>query len=268
MPAVTFTSALAGEYETLFNTCAVRPDRAAAVERIADRLLAQMPRYRAVGEPLGIPWYFIAVVHNMESGQRFDRHLHNGDPLTARTVQVPRGRPASGTPPFQWEESATDALMLRRLERVSSWSLTNTLYQLEAYNGFGYRLQHPHVRSPYLWSYSSHYTSGKYIADGRWSDTAVSQQCGAAVVLRRLAERGEIDFADQPAPVPGAMPLIPPFSNRRSGDPAIAARAGDLQRWLNTFPGIFVLVDDVPGTRTSDAYRTVTGQYLPGDPRA
>jgi hypothetical protein len=45
-------------------------------------------------------------------------------------------------------------------------------------------------------------------------------------------------------------------------------RVEDLQRWLNTFPGIFVKVDGVPGDRTSDAYRQVTGSFLPGDPRA
>ena len=47
-----------------------------------------------------------------------------------------------------------------------------------------------------------------------------------------------------------------------------AARAKELQRWLNTFPGIFVKIDGVPGPRTSEAYRKVTGSYLPGDPRS
>jgi hypothetical protein len=36
---------------------------------------------------------------------------------------------------------------------------------------------------------------------------------------------------------------------------------------LNTFPGIFVKVDGVPGERTSDAFRKVTGHFLFGDPR-
>jgi len=41
----------------------------------------------------------------------------------------------------------------------------------------------------------------------------------------------------------------------------------ELQRWLNTFPGIFSKVDGVPGGRKVNAYRQVTGSNLPGDPR-
>jgi hypothetical protein len=42
----------------------------------------------------------------------------------------------------------------------------------------------------------------------------------------------------------------------------------ELQTWLNSFPGVFVKIDGVPGKRTSEAWRLVTGAYLPGDPRA
>ena len=66
-----------------------------------------------------------------------------------------------GKPPFTWEESASDALALRGLRGDTDWSLAGTLYQLEGYNGWGYRLYHQHVLSPYLWSYSNHYQSGK-----------------------------------------------------------------------------------------------------------
>ena len=117
--------------------------------------------------------------------------MHNGDPLTGRTVNVPAGRP----PPairHSDGESTTDALQLQKLTQVTDWSTEHLAYLFEQYNGFGYRLQHPHVKSPYLWSYSNHYTSGKYVADGQWSDTAVSQQCGAMVLLKRLQEMGEI----------------------------------------------------------------------------
>jgi len=38
----------------------------------------------------------------------FKLHLHNGDPLTARTVNVPKGRPKTGQPPFAWGISAKD----------------------------------------------------------------------------------------------------------------------------------------------------------------
>jgi lysozyme family protein len=85
----------------------------------------------------------------MAASLNFNRHLHNGDPLTARTVQVPAGRPKTGEPPFTWEESATDALMLEKLDQWEDWSVPGTLYKLEQYNGWGYRLAHPDVKSPY-----------------------------------------------------------------------------------------------------------------------
>ncbi len=268
MPKIMLTQALKEEYERLFNTCIIGQDRIKAVEGIISSIEDNRGRYEDVATTLGIPWYFIAVVHNMESSLSFSKHLHNGDPLNARTVHVPAGRPKTGEPPFSWEESAGDALELRALGSRKDWSLSGTLYQIEGYNGWGYRLYHPHVLSPYLWCFSNNYTSGKYVEDGRWSDTAVSKQSGAAVLLRRMVELGRIEFSDQPLPVPGSAPLVVNYSAKKSKDAKEAGRAEALQRWLNTFPGVFVKVDGIPGKKTSNAYRIVTGSYLPADPRA
>lgn len=267
MPAVRLSPELRVEYERLFDTCELRPERAAQVESDVAAVRAHQSRYQAVEATTGVPWYFVAVTHRMEAGGRFDRHLHNGDPLTARTRQVPAGRPRLGAPPFTWEESAVDALALHGLSADTDWSLAGLLYQLERYNGFGYRRFHPEVPSPYLWSFSRHYVSGKYVADGRWSDTAVSAQCGAATLLRRLVEHGHVAFADQPVPPSDAAPLVVRFAPRRPASAAVLAQAMNLQRWLNGFPGVFVKVDGWPGERTSTAWRRVTGHYLPGDPR-
>lgn len=205
MPGVPLTAALRAEYARLFSTCVIRPERAKAVEDILRSLRTGRAHYENISSVLGIPWYFIGVIHHMESSLSFLKHLHNGDPLTARTVHVPKGRPKKGAPPFTWEESAADALTLKRLSANTDWSLAGTLYQLERYNGWGYRLYHPHVLSPYLWSFSFHYISGKYVADGTWSDTAVSKQCGAAVLLRRMAVVREIEFPDPPGTRNGAL---------------------------------------------------------------
>ena len=267
MPHVPFSYALRREYEDLFNTCVIHPERVSMVDETVAGLLAHRSRYQKVSDRMGIPWAFTAVIHNMEAGRNFSKHLHNGDSLTHRTVQVPTGRPKAGTPPFTWEESATDALLLKKLGPQTDWSLAGTLYQLERYNGWGYRLYHPHVLSPYLWCSCRHYKGGKYASDGTWSDTAVSRQCGAAVLLRRLAEKGQIEFPDQPGPGPDNPPLIVSYAMQRSTDPSVVSRAEDLQGWLNTFPGIFVKVDGVPGKLTSDAFKKITGIYLPDDPR-
>lgn len=268
MPTLRLSPALRGEYQLLFDTCELRREHAGEVEAVSQRVLEQQARYAQVEAMTGVPWHFIAVVHQMESGGRFDRHLHNGDPLTARTRQVPRGRPRVGTPPFAWELSAADALAMHGLSGGTDWGLASLLYELERYNGFGYRLYHPEVRSPYLWSFTSHYRSGKYVADGRWSHSARSAQSGAAALLRRLVEQGHVALADQPPPAAHAPPLVVAHARRMPGAPATRAAACALQRWLNGFAGIFVKVDGWPGARTSAAWRQVTGHYLPGDPRA
>lgn len=267
MASVSLGPTLRAEYETLFNRCIIRPARAAEVDALVASLIRHRTRYGKVQTATGVPWHVIAVIHNMESSQRFNGHLHNGDPLSARTRHTPRGRPRQGEPPFTWEQSATDALALKKLNARTDWSLAGTLYQLERYNGFGYRLHHPHVLSPYLWSGSTHYSSGKYVADGTWSDTAVSRQCGAAVLLRRMAENGQVEFADQPVPETAGRALVSRYASKAPADPAEIRAAMHLQNWLNTFPGVVVKPDGHPGKRTSEAYRVVTGAYLPGDPK-
>jgi lysozyme family protein len=266
MPGIRLSSGLREEYEGLFVTCAIRPTYAELVERAVDTIQAHIAVYREVGDHLGIPWHVVAALHSMESSCDFSAHLHNGDPLTDRTTSVPRGRPKSGSPPFTWNESAFDALTLRKLPSNGDWSIAGTLYQLEGYNGWGYRLYHPHVRSPYLWSLSNHYTSGKYRADGVWSESLASKQCGAAVLLRRMAEHGYVSFVKVNEQAEGDL-LVVSYSMVRSEEPRVRTRAEALQRWLNTFPGIFLKEDGVPGPRTSDAYRLVVGSHLPGDPR-
>ena len=256
MPKVRFTEALRGEYQQLFDACQIRPARAPEAERLVVRLLANKARYAAVGEPLGIPWQVVGVIHNMECSQNLGQHLHNGDPLCARTTHVPAGRPARGEPPFTWEESATDALTMAGLAQWSDWSIPGMLYCLEGYNGWGYRLHHPEVKSPYLWSASNQYLSGKYVSDGTWSDTAVSAQCGAASLLRRMAEKGEL--AAQSAP---KAPLFT-YAPRK-----VTAGGSELQRFFNRFPGIFLKEDGKLGPKSSAACKQIFGWYLSGDPR-
>ncbi|HNW18053.1 MAG TPA: hypothetical protein PKK17_06030 [Sphingorhabdus lacus] len=186
---------LKDEYRRLFHSAAVRSEYRDSTDWHREMMQKSKPRYQSVSDNTGVPWYFIAVCHALESSFNFRAHLHNGDfPLTARTRQVPAGRPTKWLPPSDWESSARDALRLLGFADQKDWSLERTLYRLEAYNGFGYRRYG--VASPYLWSFSNHYERGKYIADRKWSATAKSQQCGAAVMLKLLADAGEIDWPE------------------------------------------------------------------------
>jgi len=185
--------ALKPEYERLFANCKVSDRRRYEVQKLVDHILANRPRYDAAGKPLGTPWWVIGTLHAMESGLNFHTHLHNGDPLTGRTVQVPSGRPKEGNPPFAWEFSATDALKMHGFHVWRDWSIAGALYKAEQYNGWGVRRFHSGSGpTAYLWSYTNVYRGGKYVRDGVWNPTAQSQQPGVAAMLRVMVDRGLI----------------------------------------------------------------------------
>ena len=183
---------LTDEYITLWGELAIRRSAETKLKTIIEKIILTRKAYEVVESQTGIPWYVIAAIHNLESSLNFKTHLHNGDSLDRRTINVPAGRPRNGNPPFTWMESAKDALDYLGFTDVSDWTLPRICYVLEGYNGWGYRLYHSHVKSPYLWSYSNHYTKGKYIKDGRWSEDTVSEQIGAIVLIKAMSLRGLI----------------------------------------------------------------------------
>jgi lysozyme family protein len=185
---------LAEEYAATFKAARLLPGRKQSTDWHLTMMRQSRSRYEAVGKRNGVPWYFIAAIHALEGSFNFRGHLHNGDaPLAQRTRQVPAGRPLVWGPPSDWESSATDALRLMGFAGASDWGLARTLYRLEAYNGFGYR--RIGKVSPYLWSFSSVYNRGKFVADGRYNPNARSSQCGAAVMLKLLSDAGDIELA-------------------------------------------------------------------------
>ncbi|WP_201747918.1 hypothetical protein [Chitinophaga vietnamensis] len=258
--AVQLTPALAGEYQQLFDSCIITASKYSTVDSLLDRMMTGKDRYVTVGDPLGIPWYFIGILHCLEAGFNFNTHLHNGDPLTARTVHVPKGRPLVGDPPFTWEESATDALTMEGFVGQQQWGVPNMLYDFERYNGFGYRARG--INSPYLWAGSQHYTAGKFTADGVFDPNAVSTQIGAAVLLRRIYERQWVQSQTDVVSQVKALGAQVPFDPNTYNDQAL-----QLQSLLNTL-GMNLREDGYAGNRTSGAYQHVTGSYLQGDPRS
>ncbi len=187
-------ASLSDEYERLFASATLRPERSATTDWHLKMLLNSRSRYEQVAAITGVPWYFIGVTHGLEASFNFRAHLHNGDfPLSRRTRQVPSGRPRVWLPPDDWASSARDALALLGFTGQKEWSLSRTLYRLEAYNGLGYRSYG--IPTPYLWSFSNHYSRGKFVADGKWNASARSQQCGAAVMLKLLHNAGQISLA-------------------------------------------------------------------------
>lgn len=174
---------LAGEYARLWDSAEITEAKARDVNAMARRVLAGKERYKIVESETGVPWYVIGLIHGRESTCDFSTHLHNGDPLTRRTYHVPRGRPATGNPPFSWEYSAKDALRHDALTGIKRWTVEAICYALEKFNGWGYRGRGV---SPYLWSGTQHYEGGKYVADGKYDRNEWDKQSGCIAVLKAM----------------------------------------------------------------------------------
>jgi lysozyme family protein len=186
---------LKDEYVAFFHAAQPRPERAGDLSFYLSKLKQHRARYEAVGDPLHIPWYFIGCIHALEGGFDFNTHMFNGDPLTARTARVPHGQPE--TPPangdrYTWEESATAAMKFKGFDQDTDWSLPRLLYRWECYNGLGYRGQG--VPTPYLWSFSTLYSKGRFVADHTFDPNAESKQAGAATMLKSLVGAGAVDL--------------------------------------------------------------------------
>ena len=190
------TREMRSDYEAKFKRASIREDFRTRTEATLARIVSRKDRYEAVSRATGVPWHIIAIIHNLECSGNFGCHLHNGDPLRRRTVNVPAGRPRTGNPPFTWEASAIDALTYDGFTRWEDWSVAGTLYKLEGYNGFGYRKRG--IASPYLWSGTQHYTRGKYVADGKFDPRATSSQVGAAALLLLMRGDGLITLDELP----------------------------------------------------------------------
>lgn len=182
---------------------------------IAKSLVAAKPRYQTVEARTGVPWFVIAVIHERESGQNWFANLAQGDPWNRVSVHVPAGRG-----PFKsWEEAAIDALTdcAPYLARNRDWSIGGTLAKIEEYNGLGYAARG--VSSPYVWSGTDQYKSGKYVRDGIYDSAAVDSQPGCAGLLlaimaldRTISFDGKMPpiIVSSPTPIPSRDISTPP----------------------------------------------------------
>src|SRR5438132_11502659 len=101
MAAPTFRQ-LKDEYAALWHSMIVKPDKLAALDRIARKLIAGKPRYQSVAGKTGVPWAAIALIHQMECGGDWTLNIAQGDPWNRRSVHVPKGR----GPFASWEDAA------------------------------------------------------------------------------------------------------------------------------------------------------------------
>jgi lysozyme family protein len=205
--SITFDD-IADEYVELFENCKLRDDKRSTVKWHTNKVIGNREVYEKISAATAVPWWFVGIIHGMECSFNLSQHLHNGDSLKARTWQVPAGRPKTGSPPFTFFKSACDALEYDHFAGQTDWPLAMVLYRLERYNGFGYRRKFG-TATPYLWSFTNHFTSGKYIRDGVYDPNAPSKQCGAAAMLQDLIERGIVSFEAKPETPAAVQPPAP-----------------------------------------------------------
>jgi lysozyme family protein len=183
------------DFEHMYSYMVIKPDWLPLVIKTAKRIHAGFDRYEKAAAVINskIPAAFIGIVHYMECDCDFTKHIHNGDSLKRRTIDVPKGRPladpVNGFPAgYLWLESAVDAFKLMGFDKEESWSLKEMLYRFESYNGFGCERYH-NLYSPYLWSGTNFYSIGKYDTDGHWNRIKTSEQVGAAPLLLYLTDK-------------------------------------------------------------------------------
>lgn len=172
-------------------------------EMVANRLIKEKPTYQRVQAATSVPWFIVAVIHERECSGSFKGSLAQGDPWDRVSTHVPKGRG-----PFKtWYDAAIDALVNcdPHAAKWADWSPGGALTLLEQYNGLGYA--NKGRPSPYIWSGTDQYTSGKYVRDGVYDANAVDRQLGCAGLLKALQKADPtITFG---TPVPQVTPVPP-----------------------------------------------------------
>jgi lysozyme family protein len=250
---------LRDDYAQLWSTMSLRADWAQKAANAAKGIFTNRDKYRTVESLTGVPWFVVGLIHQMEADLDFHAHLHNGDPLTARTCNEPVGRPLGGHPPFLWSDSAADAIRYDKLDQVPQWTFERVAFQLEKYNGFRSRTEH-HINTPYLWSGTNHYDRGKFVRDNMWDGTVASKQVGAMPILRQLmqldATIAEVLKSEAPVPArpageaPGTQPPV-------TASDVEGFDLRELQSRLKKLPLYGDEIDGIYGPHTRDAIKAL-----------
>ncbi len=142
-------------------------------------------KYLAVAAEASVPAELIAAIHWRECSGSFKKYLHQGDPLGEAAVRIPTNIPIF----HDWHKAAVHALTMKDKAahrdnlgvNAGTEDPATLASYAEAYNGLGY-----HNRgkpSPYVYSGTDAYSAGKYVADRKYSSTAVDKQLGVITMM-------------------------------------------------------------------------------------
>lgn len=151
--------------------------------KVCEAINLNKEKYLSVERLTGVPWDVIAACHYRESSLSFKGVLHNGEHIIGtgkKTKLVPKGRGPFGS----WESAAVDAMMIESGKFPKEWSIDGKLDFCERYNGLGYRKKG--IPSPYVYAGTNKYTSGLYVADGKFNSSKVDLRLGCAAIIKGL----------------------------------------------------------------------------------
>lgn len=144
------------------------------------KMLANKSQYDQIAHAVNCDWQLVAAIHYREASLRPNVYLHNGQTLGQTTTIVPKG---IFFPSGAFVEASIDALKVRAKDVKG---LQACCLSSEKHNGLGYR-KHG-VYSPYVWASTNIYTSGMYVADGKFDAAATDKRMGVAAIYLCLAE--------------------------------------------------------------------------------
>ena len=169
------------DYGELWASCTLDATRLPSIKRETDRIRKNKNTYDAIAGLANCAWWVPGLLHYRESSAlTLDVYLHNGQKLGKKTTIVPKGIFFRTD---QFIDAAVDALKREGLFGVKDPVIF--LGKAERFNGLGYRRTGEY--SPYVWAGTNHSDeTGKYVADGRYSASAIEKQLGVAALLKGL----------------------------------------------------------------------------------
>lgn len=179
----------------------------------------------------------VAAIHWREGSGNFGKSIANGQSLS-KPARLD-GRMGTGgatyTAGTSWEQNAVEVMSHKVGEKRapnngSTWDNSTFYTFAERFNGTGYKKKG--IASPYVYSGTTTYTGGKYVADGKFDPNVKDRQNGVAVLVSSLQAKqsgstAQSGVSASPPPNVADAQTIPDPSQSVPEKPKFAATTSD-----------------------------------------